>query len=532
MANVTIKSYSTATSSFSVTEAQENFAVDGSYNGVSTLAYDNNGNLTYDGLQSYTYDAWNRLKTVSHAYRIAVADGGDGNVHSGQVFDTLSYDAAGRRILKAINGTGSMDCTLNDYYSGQSMIEERNGSNQSIKDRVWGLTYIDEAVQTRVNTNPTGTASWTSYWLCQDSNFNVLGMANSSGTLTERYEYSAYGQRQVFVSSGSNDPGCYTPSSMSTRVVATGSVIEPWGISDNGHQGLMHDEEDGLVYDRARMLNPVLGSFMQEEPYGAGYIDGTNLYKPFADAPTVIIDPFGFAGALPPSPPPIVQPVNPEPVNPPGGYGTAPGVPGFPVPQSPGVPVELAPVAPVEAGAGGGVMSTIGEFLGSTVGQGVIGIGAILTLTEPNPGGGAGDSLPLPPWPLPPNPPKTDCPDPCGDPPPIPGGPLENNHVFPRALGGGDGPTVPIDFNQHRGAGGSFHNDLNDWLGRYQDGKGNNMRPRNGNSGRDVRRNFSPDEIKNALDDFYNGPCGEKWPNERDAYQNWRAQDAANPNQY
>ena len=32
------------------------------------------------------------------------------------------------------------------------MVEERNGSNQQIKDHVWGLGYVDEAVQTRVHT--------------------------------------------------------------------------------------------------------------------------------------------------------------------------------------------------------------------------------------------------------------------------------------------------------------------------------------------------------------------------------------------
>jgi hypothetical protein len=286
--DLTIKSYDTATSSFDVTELEEHFTVDSSGYSSDTLAYDHNGNLTYDGLQAYTYDAWNRLKTVAHAYRIAVADGGDGNVHAGQVFDTLSYDAAGRRIKKAINGTGAMDCTYNYYLNGQSVIEEQNGSNQSIKDHVWGLQYMDEAVQTRVNTNPTGTASWTSYWLCQDANYSVLGVVNSSGTLQERYEYSAYGQRQVFVSSGTNDPGCYTPAMMSTRAVASGSVVEPYGINGVGHQGLMHDEESDLVYNRARQLNPMLGRFMSQTRW-VTRIQQTNICLPMIIRSNIMI---------------------------------------------------------------------------------------------------------------------------------------------------------------------------------------------------------------------------------------------------
>lgn len=42
-----------------------------------------------------------------------------------------------------------------------------------------------------------------------------------------------------------------------------------------GHQGLMHDPT-GLVYNRARMLHPLLGRFTQRDPLG--YVDGMSLY--------------------------------------------------------------------------------------------------------------------------------------------------------------------------------------------------------------------------------------------------------------
>jgi hypothetical protein len=113
-----------------------------------------------------------------------------------------------------------MDSTCRGYLNGQSVIEERNGSNDVIKQHVWGLGYVDEAVQTAINSDPTNTSHQTcdqAYWLCQDANYNVLGLVDSTGTLQERYEYTAYGQRQVFTSTGSNDPGCYTPTMISTR---------------------------------------------------------------------------------------------------------------------------------------------------------------------------------------------------------------------------------------------------------------------------------------------------------------------------
>src|SRR5437870_3723622 len=78
-------SYNSGNSSYDILEHVDDFAIDGSGYATDTLTYDANGNLTYDGTSAYTYDAWNRMKTVAHAYR----DGG--GVHSGQVYDTTSY---------------------------------------------------------------------------------------------------------------------------------------------------------------------------------------------------------------------------------------------------------------------------------------------------------------------------------------------------------------------------------------------------------------------------------------------------------
>ncbi len=67
--DLTIKSWNSSTSAFDKTEAVEDFAVDSSGYASNTLSSDANGNQTFDGIQAYTYDAWNRLKTVAHAYR-------------------------------------------------------------------------------------------------------------------------------------------------------------------------------------------------------------------------------------------------------------------------------------------------------------------------------------------------------------------------------------------------------------------------------------------------------------------------------
>ncbi len=287
--DLTIKSWNTGTSAFDKTEVVEPFTVDSSGYATNTLSSDANGNQTFDGIQAYTYDAWNRLKTVAHAYR----DSG-GTLHAGQTSSTMSYDGLGRRITKTVSNTGSWDCTYHYYLDHNSVIEECNGSNLVLKQFVWGRQYIDELIQTSINSDPTNTSHQTcdvNYWACQDANYNVLGIVDSSGVLKERYEYSPYGQRNVFYSPGTNDPYCMAPTTSSQRVVTSGSVTQPYGICEVGHQGLMHDEESELVYNRARYIWPSLGRFGQHDP--VEYIVGRNLYEYESGRPNVRLDPSG-----------------------------------------------------------------------------------------------------------------------------------------------------------------------------------------------------------------------------------------------
>jgi hypothetical protein len=48
-----------------------------------------------------------------------------------------------------------------------------------------------------------------------------------------------------------------------SRRVDNGGTPQCYGICEFGYQGLLHDEEIGLIYNRARELHPTLGRFMQ-----------------------------------------------------------------------------------------------------------------------------------------------------------------------------------------------------------------------------------------------------------------------------
>ena len=258
-----VRSWNTNTSDFDVVEHYDQFTIDGSGYGSDTLTYDLAGNLTFDGSQKYTYDGWQRMRTVAHAYR-----DGSGALQSGQTFSTTSYDGKGRRVKKAISGTGSWDCTYTYLYDHDSTIETRNGSGTPVQQYVWGTRYVDELVQvaSESDNSSDGVDGDTALWALQDANYNVLGLVDSSGVLVERYQYTPYGQRQVYYDAGSNDVGAHAVTLGSRRIISMSDGLPtPYGYCEAGHQGLLHDEESGLVYNRARMLSPGLGRFAQRD---------------------------------------------------------------------------------------------------------------------------------------------------------------------------------------------------------------------------------------------------------------------------
>jgi len=171
------------------------------------------------------------------------------------------------------------------------MIEMRNGSDDVLKQHIWGTRYVDELLQIGINDDPTDAGEddcETFYWALQDANYNVLGIVESDGDLAERYEYTPYSRRTIYKSAGSDDVHCHAPIMESQRAVSG----YPHGICGIGHQGLMHDKEFGLIYNRARYLHPVLGRFTSRDPLG--YVDGMSLYEYVRGNPVVLKDGSGL----------------------------------------------------------------------------------------------------------------------------------------------------------------------------------------------------------------------------------------------
>ena len=263
-----------------VTQVEEDFEVDSSYKGSETVTNDAAGNLTYDGEHTYVYDAWNRLAEVKRAYR----DGSD-TLTTGSTIATIEYDGLGRRIVKDIDNSGDWDCEYHYYYDGQQMVEMRDGSDDVLKRYVWGLEYVDELIGIM-----TGDSYGCSHYALHDANYNVIGLVDTDGDLVERYEYTPYGQRTIYKSAGSDDALVMAPILESQRVQVSG-IDQPYGLCDFGHQGLLHDKEFGLIYNRARYLDPILGRYTGPDPLD--YPDGMSLYEYVGSSPIDWADPWG-----------------------------------------------------------------------------------------------------------------------------------------------------------------------------------------------------------------------------------------------
>ena len=105
--------------------------------------------MTCDGLYKYQYDPWNRLATVKRAYKLS-----GGALTATCTVGTIAYDGTGRRISKAVTNSGDWDWTYHFYLDGQSVIETRDSSSNTISQHLWGAQYIDELIETRLNDDP------------------------------------------------------------------------------------------------------------------------------------------------------------------------------------------------------------------------------------------------------------------------------------------------------------------------------------------------------------------------------------------
>jgi RHS repeat-associated protein len=214
------------------------------------LSYDLNGNTTQKGTQHFSYDYRNQLVIATDINTTV----------------EMKYDVFGRRIQETVT-IGTQSKTRNFYYSGNQLIEERDGNDNITRQYIYG-NGIDEII--RMDVYDGGTVS--SYYFHTDAIGSVTAITDENGNIVERYTYDIYG--------------------MPTFWDASGNVIAESSIGNNIlFQGREYSTELNLYYFRARYYCPIMGRFVSVDPMG--YKDSMNMYQAFNQNPVNFVDPMG-----------------------------------------------------------------------------------------------------------------------------------------------------------------------------------------------------------------------------------------------
>jgi RHS repeat-associated protein len=248
-----------------------------------TPQYDRNGNMVLmpqpaapTASFSATYDAWNRLTALT-----------SGSSFVGQ----YAYDGQNWRTRKTVSGQ------QRDYYytAGWQDIEERvstaswasssasrsaSGSYavpQVDRQFVWGLRYIDDLVIRDRNPGGSGSSGSGSLserlYALQDANWNVDAIVDVTGTVQERYSYSAYGMPNFLTSAFAN----------------RSSSSYQW---ETLYAGYRWDPAGGLLDARRRQLHSVIGAWLERDP--AKSHGGRDPYSYAGGHCISRIDPYGL----------------------------------------------------------------------------------------------------------------------------------------------------------------------------------------------------------------------------------------------
>jgi RHS repeat-associated protein len=262
--------------------------------GAATFSYDATGNRTNSGYSTGTGNELTAQGNWTYAYDHAGNETGKTNTSTGEVWTysyddkneltqavdvvsgltttvTYEYDPFGNRIEQSVATSGGTTVTK---YAQDGWDPALAGSTGNSNWNVWADLTNASAMQTRylrgdevdqifARISSGGTAAF----LLTDHLGSVVGVTNSSGSLTDTIVYDAYGN--ITSESSPTNGGVYK------------------------YTGREFDATTGLQYNRARYYDPTVGRWISQDPMGFDAGD-SNLYRYVENAPTIATDPSGF----------------------------------------------------------------------------------------------------------------------------------------------------------------------------------------------------------------------------------------------
>jgi len=214
---------------------------------LSPETYDANGNTLTTGGKTFAYDSENHLMSMN----------------GGAV--TMIYDGFGNRVSKTVGNVTTKYLVEDDVNpTGLPQVFEESVNGVVLRTYTYGLQRISE--------NQVINNAWTTSFYGYDGFGSVRQLTNLSGTITDTYNYDAFGN---LLSSPGPTPNNYL------------------------YRGEQYDPDLGLYYLRARYYNPQTGRFLSRDPEDGNAKDPQSLHKYLyaGGDPVNRIDPHG-RGAL------------------------------------------------------------------------------------------------------------------------------------------------------------------------------------------------------------------------------------------
>ncbi len=195
---------------------------------LSTEIYDENGNTLTSGGKTFAYDFENRLKSMT----------------AGSVTVTIQYDADGNRVARTVNGETTSYLVDDLNPTGYAQVVEEVAGAAAERTYTYGLQRISQNQQ---NSN-----AWTPSFYGYDAGGTVRLLTDATGTVTDTYDYDAWGN----------------------AVNTTGSTPNVYSF-----HGEYHDSDLGLYYLRARWYNPATGRLTSTDPEAGVVSDPVTLHR-------------------------------------------------------------------------------------------------------------------------------------------------------------------------------------------------------------------------------------------------------------
>jgi RHS repeat-associated protein len=182
-------------------------------------------------------------------------------VNNGPVTVTIQYDGDGNRVAKTVGATSTRYLVDDLNPTGYSQVVEELVGGTIQRTYTYGLQ--------RINQNQLINGSWTQSFYGYDGFGSVRALTDSTGVVTDTYDYDAWGN----------------------TVNSTGSTINTYL-----YRGERYDPDLGLYYLRARYCNPLTGRFLTRDVTKRPVFDPPALHKYLYTGvnPVNQIDPTGW----------------------------------------------------------------------------------------------------------------------------------------------------------------------------------------------------------------------------------------------